>query len=528
MLLALSTALVWAEDPPPADEPPADEPPRTDAPAPDVTSKPVRPRRSISFEDAIELGLAYNLGLKSARFDALVARFQVAREDARWDWTLDSELGAGESLVPSRSALAGADVVDTDSANFVLGLTKPFRSGATLGLNWRNDRTFSNSTFNTINPAYDSALDITLTVPLLRGRGRSVQEAALRASRAAADAARYDFLNRAELLIQEVANAYWNLVFLQESVDVLEKALEVARDTERIELRKLEPDIGRATKLTVAQAQAERFRREADLIAGQLDAENGADTLRRLILPYTGNADDEILIVAKSALRDTASRPDLSLLVEEAMGRRQTLRRSDAVIEQLQEDLVAARNNLRIRLDFDATVTSRGVAGNLEQSAADVFRWDTPSYAGAFTLSWPIGRRDAKAAVQQAQLRLDQARVNRQETLNLVISEVRRAYRTLGSNAREIGVRRDELKASLEALEGERARLKRGVSTVLDVSRLEENAVQAALRLLQAQTLLERADVEMQRSSGTLLDRWNVKFDPNLESNREKQESRKS
>ncbi|MHC4409414.1 MAG: hypothetical protein ACYS0F_10465, partial [Planctomycetota bacterium] len=78
------------------------------------------PVRRISFDDAIELGLAYNLGLKGARFDALVARLQVARENAAWDWVLDSGIEVGESLTPSRSQLAGADVLDTDSANFVL------------------------------------------------------------------------------------------------------------------------------------------------------------------------------------------------------------------------------------------------------------------------------------------------------------------------------------------------------------------------------------------------------------------------
>ena len=77
LLLALSAALL------------ADEPVQT-APEPEPR------QRRISIADAIELGLAYNLGIRSARFDALVARMQVARDDAAWDWALDSEFGMSE------------------------------------------------------------------------------------------------------------------------------------------------------------------------------------------------------------------------------------------------------------------------------------------------------------------------------------------------------------------------------------------------------------------------------------------------
>jgi outer membrane protein TolC len=81
------------------------------------------------------------------------------------------------------------------------------------------------------------------------------------------------------------------------------------------------------------------------------------------------------------------------------------------------------------------------------------------------------------------------------------------------ASMREISLRRKELAASLTALEGERLRLKRGSATVIDVAVLEENAVNAALRLLQAQTVLERARIDSLRSSGGLLERWNVRFD---------------
>ncbi|MHC4955979.1 MAG: TolC family protein [Planctomycetota bacterium] len=499
----------------------AQEKPVEKRPAKEVSATPAPPSdqardRRVTLSDAIELGLAYNIGIKSARFDALVARMQVAREDAAWDWNLDSEFGMSETLTPSRSDLAGAEVVETDSANFVLGLTKAFRDGPTLGLRWRNDRTFTNSSFANINPAYDTNLDVSLTVPLLRGRGRTVQEAGLRASRAAADAARWELMDRTERLIQEISNAYWNLVFLQERVSVLTKALEVAEDVAKVERRKMDPEIGRATVLSVAQAEAERLRREADLIAGELDAANGSDTLRRLILPFTGGKEDAVKLDAKSRLRDRISVEELGDLVEQALAHRNDLRRNDSEIERLNEEVIRARNNLRIRLDLDAGVSWAGVSGNLVDSAGEITKDAEPSWRGVFRVEWPIGRREARAALRQRQLDLERARVERRELVNVVVSEVRLSHRTLRTSMREIAVRRKELAASLTALDGERQLLKRGSATVIDVALLEENAVDAALRLLQAQTILERSRIDVLRAAGGLLDEWGVRFDKEL------------
>ncbi len=472
--------------------------------------------RRIAISDAIELGLAYNLGIRSARFDALVARLQVARENAAWDWSLDSEFGMADTLSPSRTDLAGADVLDTQSANFVLGLTKTFREGPTLGIRWRNDRTFTNSSFASINPAYDTNLDVSLTVPLLRGRGRAVQESGLRASKAASEAARWELMDRASQLIQEISNAYWNLVFLQERIRVQKKALEVAQDIERVERRKLQPEIGRATVLSVAQAEAERLRREADLISGELDAANASDTLRRLILPFTGGPDDAVRLLAKSKLRDSVQVGLLGDLVEQALGRRNDLRKVDSDIAGLQEQVVQARNNLRIRLDLDAGVSWASVTGTPADAVTEIFDGVAPSVRGVLRMEWPIGRREARAALRQSQLRLERARVDRREKVNVIVSEVRLSHRTLRTTMREITVRRQELAASLVALEGERLRLKRGSATVLDVARLEENTVNAALRLLQAQTVLERSRIDVQRSAGSLLEEWQVHFDGNF------------
>jgi outer membrane protein TolC len=472
------------------------------------------PVRELTFAEAVELGLAYNLGLKSARFDSLIAKLEVEELDAAWDATFDGSVGGGETRIPSRSQLEGATVLDTDEFGYALGVTKPLRIGPTLGLNWRTDRLFTNSSFSTINPSYDSALELSLTVPLLRGRGRGAQEADLRASRAGALGARYSLLAEAELLIESIAAAYWNLVYMEDRVKVLEKSFQVAQEIEEAERRKLRPEIGRSTALDVTKARAETKTREADLIIGRLDAANASDDLRLLILPFTGGPTDRVAVRAVQVPEDPREVPELERLVSDALGCRNDLLATDAEIEQLREAVVKAEDAVRVQLDLAATAALRGIDGELVDSSAEVAGGDYLSAHAQLTLSWPFGRRATKAALRRSRLALEQAEVRRNDRVNTIVLEVRKAHRALVTAIEGIAALREEVAAAEASLQGERLRLARGSSTILDVAQLEENLTTASLRLLESRTKVEQANVRLQRATGALLDRFGIELGP--------------
>ncbi|MHC4941143.1 MAG: TolC family protein [Planctomycetota bacterium] len=476
--------------------------------------------KEITFQDAVDLGLSHNLGLKSARLDALIQRMLVAVEDAAWDTGFSTEVGGGESLTPSRSQLAGAEVLDTDTGFWTMSFTKPTRLGPTLGVNWRTDRTFNNSQFTTINPAFDTALDLTLTVPLLRGFGRGVQEADLRASRASADAARFDLLSEAARVVQDVAIAYWTLVYQQRRVKVLERSLKIAEDIEATERRKARPEIGRSTILDVTTAAAETKRRVAALIAGRNDAADQADELRRLILPFTGGREDRILFRAVGIPANKVKLPSLSATVSDALARRPDLRRWDAELRRLQEGVVRAKDQLNFQLDFRASVGWKGIDTEFADSISNTFSGDFPTAEAAILFAFPFGRRAAKAELRRSKLDVERARVQRDTMVNGVIIEVRTAYRALRTAILEIEATDEERKAAEASLEGERKRLARGTSTVIDVARLEENFTDAQLRLLESQTTLEQARVALLYTSGRLIEAFGIELGPELEPRR--------
>jgi outer membrane protein TolC len=317
-------------------------------------------------------------------------------------------------------------------------------------------------------------------------------------------------------LIDEVATGYWTLLALQERVRVLEKSVQVAREIEEAERRKARPEIGRSTRLDVVTAQAETKRRETALIEGRLDAANASDDLRFLVLPFTGGPDDRVVLRAVATPKDLGAIPPLERLVETALERRPDLKAADTEIRRAEENVVKARNQLRVQLDLGAGVTWRGVDGDFTDSAGQTLSGDFPSVGASLNLVWSMGRRAARAALRQAEVSLEKERIDRREAVNGAVVEVRKAHRQLLTSLEEIAATREEVVAAAAALDGERLRLQRGSTTVLDVARLEENLTEAQLRLLQARANLAQARVRILRVTGTLLEEFGLELGPDL------------
>ena len=66
------------------------------------------PLRGVTFLDALDLGLAYNLGLESERLTAIVARLKVQEEAAAWDTIFDASVGGARTCSQLSSFIASS------------------------------------------------------------------------------------------------------------------------------------------------------------------------------------------------------------------------------------------------------------------------------------------------------------------------------------------------------------------------------------------------------------------------------------
>ena len=216
----------------------------------------------LSLTEAMRLAFENNLDIRVVSFQRRIAAEQVTAARGAFQPTLTVGLpgagnflsptvsslggssGAGgfgfsEQQVPAATLLAGADVSTSNSFATLtnLGQTLPF--GLRYDVTYSLSRATTNSFFQSFDPFWDNTLAVTLSQPLMRGRGEDATAAQLRLARANTEVSEAAFETQVQEVLLLVERAYWQLVFAERdcqraqthrpSVELLDDRLEHTR-----------------------------------------------------------------------------------------------------------------------------------------------------------------------------------------------------------------------------------------------------------------------------------------------------------
>ncbi len=343
-------------------------------------------------------------------------------------------------------------------------------------------------------------------------------------ARANTDVSVADFEISVRDFIDDVEEAYWNLYFSYRDLDTKIAARDAALSTwKRVQALASQGRIGgEKDKEAEAREQYYRFKEEVEnALTGRI--RNGTSpsgrglhlTERRLrYLIGLPSADGTLLRPSEEPTRaEVVFDWDLSL--EESLAKRTELRRQKWMIKRRELELVASRNFLLPELDVVALSRWRGFG-------EDFARYDDPDRFGSalgnfadgdfqetqigVELAFPLGNRQAHAAVRNAEFLLarERALLTEQEQrvvldLSNAYSEVDRAYHVLQTvyNRREAS--RERVRALEVAFEQDQAQL----DLVLDAQRrLADSESHYYDTLVEYNNSIR----EMHRVKGTLLE----------------------
>lgn len=227
--------------------------------------------------------------------------------------------------------------------------------------------------------------------------------------------------------LSDVENAYWDLYFAYADLEVKTQARDRSLNTYR--LLQARGDLPGAEKDKLAQAKEQYFRFEQDVqdaLAGRLvfgtRAFNGSGggtfqgsggvyvNERRLRLIMGLPINDGRLIRTISDPNDAPLAFDWNDLVSNALARRTELRQQKLKIDRMKLELTASRSFLLPRLDAIGRYRYRGLGDTLYEPQVPISgtAQDTATHEWlmGLSLSYPVGSRQAYAAVRNAQLRL--------------------------------------------------------------------------------------------------------------------------
>jgi outer membrane protein len=451
-----------------------------------------------------------------------------------YDPSVVGQLNWTHASTPEYSILtAGVPALTTNTSVANVGIQQGFATGAQVTLSYDNSHQSMNSPDASYNPYTASSLGLTVTQPLLRNFGLSLNR---RYIRIAGDERRIGSLLFEQQLIATVYGVirlYTDFVALYEDVKVKQESLRSAEKL--LEDVKAQVEEGTLAPVEATRANAQVYSTRQDLANSQGLLEEQEAILKN-VLTRTGNSDPEVQTV-HIIPTDTLSIPEneevrpIQDLMNEATTRRPDLGQARLQVDIGKIGLEGSRSAAKPELDLVGIAQNSGLAGPLNPleptsspslaggfgSVLDqIFARRYPTYGIGLQLNLPIRNRIAEADLARDEIQVKQWEIRTRELENqarLEIEDALIAMRRARASAQAATQARLLQEQSLEI---EQARFEVGASTSFFVIQYESLAAQARSTEVAAKSAYVKARAALQRSIGTILEENGVSVDTAL------------
>jgi outer membrane protein TolC len=483
----------------------------------------------LSLADTIQLVLSNNTDVQINRLGYDQTRNSVLRSYAAFDPLFTGSFNASRNTQPTSSQLDGATVSSTLGQQTNFNWTQAFQTGTSYNINYSATKNATNSVFSTFNPSLFSTLRFNLNQPLLRSRWLFANRAPIVIAQRGRARSRADFEAQLQQSISNAVNLYWDVVQARDNLKVLRKSLEQAEATYAQNKRALE--LGALPPLDIYRSESQVATRRVSVIQAEYALKQQEDDFRRTIGadldPYF-----RVLDLDLTEFPDISGEPpvlDPQEVLERAMARRPEL---VSIREQLAVDDTSVRlahNNMQPDLNLTAFYSASGLGGNAIDTSTtpptvtsqggfgDAFSqmgtFDFPSYGFTLQLRLPIRNRNAAANLGDALIGQRRSLFQLRRTEQQVRLDVRNAIHQYEQAKLAVAASRIARDLSLKNLEAEQRKYELGAQTIFFVLEAQTQLAQAELDLLRSQVSYQRALTALDRATGSLLERNNIRVE---------------
>lgn len=480
------------------------------------------PPSTLSLRQAIEQGLAENLGLRIQTLDPKIAQEAVLSQEAAFDPTLFSRANLGQSDLDRDDGNGVTRQTTSDSRSYSLGVSKRISSGGQITASADQSRS-DGSNFNPelgqlVGGALNSRASFSLafTQPLLRDFGRDVNLAPIRRAESQARVADLRTRNTVLNLLQEIETAYWRLSDAYQRRDLRLSNLELSERL--LEEAKERESLGLATKIETLQAEANLAQRKEQIIRAEQAIREATDVL----LSAMGELDDASAIEPTVAVAQlptsTAPVPPFPEVLETALHLNFDADIQEEVLEQLEQQRILARNEERPQVDLSVSSSYNGVSPfSSSDSISEALDRRGDDWGLRLSFSLPWGNRSAKSSLRQTLHRIDQAELRLAEIKQDLLRSIRSAWRDLNTSREQLAAAKLVVKLQEATYEQERGKYDEGLSPFRTLLESQRDLDQAKLSLLDSLLATTQAEITLARVEGTLLERHGIEWNTALQ-----------
>jgi outer membrane protein TolC len=485
------------------------------------TAAPVPPGATVdlTLDESVARSLERNLDIAVERLNPRTYDFSLAALNANYRPTFNSTLGTRSITTFTSSQVAGGDRLTTDTFTGNTGISQNVRwGGGSFAVNFNNNRVENSNLFATRNPTLNANLSAAYVQPLMRGFRIDSTRSQLIVTSLNQEVSEINLRATVVGTLASVRNAYWDLVYAIQAVEVAQRSLDLA--TKLVGDNRSRVEVGTMAPIDVVQAQAEEATRRQTLVQANATRRTAELALKRLIVSGT---EDPVWTATINPVDRPSFTPavlDVEGAVRRALDERTDLQQSRRT---LQANDATLRNLVDLQLpalDLTATYGQAGIAGTqfIRQGSglgssivgqipsgygsalSTLFDRSAPTWNFALIFSYPIGTSAADANTARARLQQQQTVAQTKQIELQIATEVTNAALQVAATQEGYQAATVARELAEKRLEAEQSKFEVGMSTNFFVVQAQRDLADAQNAELRALLDFRKAQVDFDRS----------------------------
>jgi outer membrane protein TolC len=425
----------------------------------------------LTLEQAIGLTLRGNRNIAKSQYGAESQRHSI--DAARAPFEL--------KLIPTGGAtLSGGDDGNARQASAGLQLQKKLESGTLVSLGPQVTRSSGQSarSAQTTPPTgrYATNLGVTVTQPILRGRGKEFATDPVRSADAAYRTSRRNVYQTTVNSVLETISAYYDAILRKGLMGLHEKT--AARLSGHSEIARAREKVGLTTPMDTYRAELPLREAEESMITASQAFQDAKDRLK-LLLALPQDTDLDLVVPGTPEFRESS----LKDAVDTALARSVEIEQLDQELAEAKRKAALAKHNTLPDLDL--------VAGYDRYAAADTFGRSASLDHDRYTVSVMAGtdlfRTAEKAAYEQSLIGLRTVATNTDARKEEVSRQVRKQWLSLQEAGKKMAIRKSQIRQGEEKIALAEVKFSHGMADNFDVIESEKELQGARADLLAAE-----------------------------------------
>ena len=476
-----------------------------------IKSAGVKTALEIGIVDCVAMALKKNSEILVKKISPLIEDANVKIEKAKFEPDLTFDFTMEDNTDLSSNTLIGTNTTKTRTGTFNFGYGQKLVTGTDIAVDFFNTRTRSNSRIQSMNPQFDSKAGITVTQPLLKGFGITVNKADLLIAKNNRKKSAHEFAQDVIGILTDVKKTYYDFQYAREQYRVAEVSLKRVQGLHDINKERYSK--GLASNVDLLQSEAEMSRFEEALYESEREMKLAEDKLKLITNLVNDaelwNSDIEPL----DSVSYEAEEVPLVEALQEAFKVRPDYEAAKIDLKNKDISVIYYRNGMLPIVDLSGSYGLNGLGKNYEKDMGHLGKARYPDWSVGVSVKLPLGSDEEKGKYEKSKLEKAQALEAFKRLEQTIILEVRDAVRNVEITYKMLGASIKARDAQRSNYEAQETRFREGLVSTHDIVDYQERLALAEIGYIKSVIDYNTAQIELAKAQGTTLIEDKIKIE---------------